>query len=52
MTKPTVTDWQAAATKEVKGKDLTWHTPEGIDVNSLYSASARPPRNTARNRSG
>jgi methylmalonyl-CoA mutase len=31
-------DWQAAAAKEVKGKDLTWHTPEGIDVKPLYTA--------------
>ena len=31
-------DWQAAADKEVKGKDLTWHTPEGIDVKPLYTA--------------
>ena len=38
MTKPTVTDWQAAATKEVKGKDLTWTTPEGIAVKPLYTA--------------
>ncbi len=38
MTKPTVTDWQAAATKEVKGKNLTWHTPEGIAVKPLYTA--------------
>ena len=38
MTKPSVTDWQAAATKEVKGKDLTWTTPEGIAVKPLYTA--------------
>ncbi len=38
MSKPTVTDWQAAATKEVKGKDLTWHTPEGFDIKPLYTA--------------
>jgi methylmalonyl-CoA mutase len=38
MTKPTLPDWQAAAAKEVKGKDLTWHTPEGIDVKPLYTA--------------
>ena len=38
MTKPTVSDWQAAAAKEVKGKDLTWHTPEGIAVKPLYTA--------------
>jgi methylmalonyl-CoA mutase len=30
--------WSAAAAKEVKGKDLTWHTPEGIDVKPLYTA--------------
>ncbi len=30
--------WQAAAAKEVKGKDLTWHTPEGIAVKPLYTA--------------
>jgi methylmalonyl-CoA mutase len=31
-------DWQAAAAKEVKGKDLTWQTPEGIAVKPLYTA--------------
>jgi methylmalonyl-CoA mutase len=31
-------DWQKAAEKEVKGKDLTWHTPEGISVKPLYTA--------------
>ncbi|MCW3837061.1 methylmalonyl-CoA mutase [Sphingomonas canadensis] len=36
--KPTAADWQAAASKEVKGKDLTWHTPEGIAVKPLYTA--------------
>lgn len=36
--KPTVDQWQAAAAKEVKGKDLTWHTPEGIEVKPLYTA--------------
>jgi methylmalonyl-CoA mutase len=35
--KPTRSDWQAAASKEVKGKDIVWHTPEGIDVRPLYS---------------
>ena len=34
----TLADWQAAAAKETKGKDLTWHTPEGIDVKPLYTA--------------
>jgi len=36
--KPTLDQWAAAATKEVKGKDLTWHTAEGIDVRPLYTA--------------
>ena len=31
-------DWQALAAKEVKGKDLTWHTPEGFDIKPLYTA--------------
>ncbi|MVW55630.1 methylmalonyl-CoA mutase [Sphingomonas sp. MAH-6] len=35
--KPTLDQWQAASDKEVKGKDLTWHTPEGIDVKPLYT---------------
>ena len=33
-----INDWQAAKDKEVKGKDLTWHTPEGIAVKPLYTA--------------
>ncbi len=36
--KPTLDQWAAAADKEVKGKNLTWHTPEGIDVKPLYTA--------------
>src|SRR3546814_473766 len=36
--KPTLDQWAAAADKEVKGKDLSWHTPEGIDVKPLYTA--------------
>ena len=38
-TEPTLADWQALATKEVKGADLTWHTPEGIAVKPLYTAA-------------
>jgi len=38
MTDKTIADWQAAAAKEVKGKDLTWNTPEGIAVKPLYTA--------------
>lgn len=36
--KPTIDQWAAAADKEVKGKDLNWATPEGIDVKPLYTA--------------
>jgi methylmalonyl-CoA mutase len=36
--KPSLDQWAAAAAKEVKGKDLTWHTPEGIEVKPLYTA--------------
>ncbi|WP_267394633.1 MULTISPECIES: methylmalonyl-CoA mutase [unclassified Sphingomonas] len=32
-------DWTALAAKEVKGADLTWHTPEGIAVKPLYTAA-------------
>ena len=36
----TRSDWEALAAKEVKGDpdQLTWHTPEGIDVQPLYTA--------------
>ena len=37
--KPTLDDWQTAAAKEVKGKDLTWHTPEGFAIKPLYTAA-------------
>jgi methylmalonyl-CoA mutase len=33
-----IDDWNKAADKEVKGRDLTWHTPEGITVKPLYTA--------------
>jgi methylmalonyl-CoA mutase len=35
--KPTRSDWQTAASNEVKGKDIVWHTPEGIEVRPLYA---------------
>jgi methylmalonyl-CoA mutase len=35
---PTLADWEAAAARELKGKDVTWHTPEGIPVKPLYTA--------------
>jgi methylmalonyl-CoA mutase len=40
--KPTIDDWSALAAKEVKGRDLTWRTPEGIDVKPLYTADDAP----------
>ena len=36
--KPTLADWQALASKEVRGRDLNWPTPEGIVVKPLYTA--------------
>jgi len=36
--KPTPADWKALADKESRGRDLTWHTPEGFDIKPLYSA--------------
>ncbi|MBC7159022.1 MAG: methylmalonyl-CoA mutase, partial [Porphyrobacter sp.] len=35
--RPSLDAWAQAAAKEVKGKDLTWHTPEGIAVKPLYT---------------
>ncbi len=35
--RPTMEKWEAASVKEVKAKDLTWHTPEGIAVKPLYT---------------
>ena len=39
-----IDQWKKAAEKEVKGRVLTWHTPEGIAVKPLYTAedSAEP----------
>jgi methylmalonyl-CoA mutase len=36
--KPTLSDWNALAAKEVKARDLTWHTPEGFAIKPLYTA--------------
>ncbi|MBB4642234.1 methylmalonyl-CoA mutase [Rhizorhapis suberifaciens] len=36
--KRTIDEWKTLSEKEVKGRDLTWHTPEGIDVKPLYTA--------------
>jgi methylmalonyl-CoA mutase len=36
--KPTLSDWNALAAKEVKGRDLTWQTPEGFEIKPLYTA--------------
>jgi methylmalonyl-CoA mutase len=40
--KPTRADWQTLADKEVKGKDLAWHTPEGFAIQPLYTADDTP----------
>ena len=39
MTDKTLADWAALAAKETKGRDLDWHTPEGIAVKPLYTAA-------------
>jgi methylmalonyl-CoA mutase len=36
--KPTLEDWNALAAKEVRGRDLTRHTPEGFAIKPLYTA--------------
>ncbi len=36
--KRTLAEWQALAAKEVKNRDLTWPTPEGIAVKPLYTS--------------
>lgn len=38
MTMADLEDWKQLADKEVKGKSLDWHTPEGIIVKPLYTA--------------
>ena len=36
---PTPADWKTLADKEVKGRDLTWSTPEGFDIKPLYTGA-------------
>jgi methylmalonyl-CoA mutase len=33
-----IEDWEKLSAKEVKGRSLDWHTPEGITVKPLYTA--------------
>lgn len=40
--KPSLDAWAALASKEVRGTDLTWHTPEEIAVKPLYTAADAP----------
>jgi len=35
-------DWQAKASKELKGRDATWHMPEGFAIQPLYTAEDLP----------
>jgi len=37
--RPDLSDWEALAAREVKGRDLDWQTPEGITVKPLYTAA-------------
>ncbi|MBT7581417.1 MAG: hypothetical protein HN572_00540, partial [Kordiimonadaceae bacterium] len=37
----TIDEWRALVSGEIRGRkldDLTWNTPEGIDVKPLYTA--------------
>ncbi len=36
--KPTTADWKTLADKEVRGRGLTWDTPEGFGIKPLYTA--------------
>ena len=36
-------DWQAKAERELKGRDATWHVPEGFAIQPLYTAEDLPP---------
>jgi methylmalonyl-CoA mutase N-terminal domain/subunit len=40
--RPTKDDWRALADKEVKGRDLAWHVPEGFAIEPLYTANDAP----------
>ena len=40
--KPTRDDWRALAGKEVRGRELAWHVPEGFAVQPLYTADDLP----------
>jgi methylmalonyl-CoA mutase len=35
--KPSIETWRIAAASEAKGKDLSWHTPEGFAIKPLYT---------------
>src|SRR5688500_12958302 len=35
-------DWQAKAAKELKGRDASWHVPEGFAIQPLYTAEDLP----------
>ena len=35
-------DWQANAAKELKGRDATWHVPEGFAIQPLYTSADLP----------
>ena len=35
-------DWQAKAAGELRGRDATWHVPEGFAIRPLYTADDLP----------
>ena len=36
-------DWQTKAERELKGRDATWHVPEGFAIQPLYTAEDAAP---------
>ena len=36
-------DWQAKALEELRGRDATWHVPEGFAIRPLYTAGDLTP---------
>ena len=43
--RPELSDWEALAAREVKGRDLDWQTPEGITVNIIAPGMIVTPMN-------
>jgi methylmalonyl-CoA mutase len=40
--RPTKDEWRALADREVRGRDLAWHVPEGFAIEPLYTSEDAP----------